>query len=141
MNYLEFEDIKDLEFILSSDIFLSGITTLIDEEISNNMWCIAASSENIKKISVKKLNDFFDRLLEKRKRQIQELNITYGAVFYIWFEQDVKEIISDFISSPYHDGIPWEELKECECDTFDEDEEDSKGYTLKVFKKHISIGS
>ena len=147
------EFFHDLEEIVVDPLFIGDSKDDIDQEILNNTWSISVSNELSIQLSVKDFIDFFGEVISNRNKQIKISN--KGMLFYVWFDwqaaqlrfnlisdydsklplsceietiDNLEPIIEEFLSFPYHDGFPVEEI-------FEEDEgvEEDNNNTLKVF--------
>lgn len=133
------EFFQDLEEIVVDPLFIGNSKEDIDQEISNNTWSISVSNEMNIKLSVKDFKDFFREVISNRSKQIKMSN--KGMLFYVWFDwqaaqlrfnlisdydsklpfsceietiDNLEPVIEEFLSFPYHDGFPVEDI--CEED-------------------------
>ena len=143
----------DLEEIVVDPLFIGDSKDDIDQEISNNAWSISVCNELSIQSSVKDFKDFFEKVISNRSKQIKISN--KDMLFYVWFDwqtaqlrfnlisdydsklpfscevetiDNLEPIIEEFLSFPYHDGFPVEEI--CEEDEGGEEENNNP---LKVF--------
>ncbi len=118
-------------------LFIGNSKEDIDQEISNNTWSISVSNEMNIKLSVKDFKDFFREVISNRSKQIKMSN--KGMLFYVWFDwqaaqlrfnlisdydsklpfsceietiDNLEPVIEEFLSFPYHDGFPVEDIRE-----------------------------
>lgn len=147
------EFFEDLEEIVVDPLFIGDSEDDIDQEIANNTWLISVSNDLGAQLSVKDFIDFFDKVISNRRKQINISN--KGMLFYVWFDwqaaqlrfnlisdydsklpfsceietiDNLEPIIEEFLSFPYHNGFPVEEI--CEEDEGGEEENNDP---LKVF--------
>ncbi|MEK3975347.1 hypothetical protein MKZ20_11185 [Psychrobacillus sp. FSL K6-2684] len=131
------EFFQDLEEIVVDPLFIGNSKEDIDQEISNNTWSISVSNEMNIKLSVKDFKDFFREVISNRSKQIKMSN--KGMLFYVWFDwqaaqlrfnlisdydsklpfsceietiDNLEPVIEEFLSFPYHDGFPVEDIRE-----------------------------
>lgn len=130
-------------------IYIGSSTAELQREIAENRWCISATQEECAEVSVTELTSALHAVSVCWRAQVVTRADSRGALFYMWFDEQASQlrcciisdrnaalpfrcattpiitmepIIADFLSSPYHEGIPWEELTEVEW--LDSDEED-----------------
>lgn len=147
------EFFQDLEEIVVDPLFIGNSIEDIDQEISNNTWSISVSNELSIELSVKDFKDFFKEVISDRSKQIKNSN--KGMLFYVWFDwqaaqlklnlisdydsklpfsceietiDNLEPVIEEFLSFPYHDGFPVEDIRE-----EDEEVEEENNNPLKVF--------
>lgn len=150
------EFFHSLEEIVVDPLFIGESLQDLDEETTNNTWSISISKELATEILVEDFIDFFQRVMSNRREQIRSSNNRDGMLFYIWFDwqsaqikfnllsdydtalpfgceieitNKLEPIIVEFLRFPYHDGFPFEEVR----DDDEKMEEGVKGETLKVF--------
>lgn len=131
------EFLQQLDIIADDTLFIGHSRADLQKEIENNMWCISVDSELAKEITVEDLSAFLEKVILNRKGQIEKLKPPNNMIFYMWFDEQAVQlrlnIISDydtglpfgckvvpvinyshvietFLKSPFHDGIPIEEL-------------------------------
>lgn len=146
---------------LNVPLIAIGDKTSSNKEITKNMWAISLDPTAIEKLVVQDFIKFLTKFLEKKEQQILQKHINGPVVFYMWFDEmaaqlrfntiadfnnklpfgcDVEvidspePIIKDFLTSHYHDGIPWSELEPLE----DNADDDEPPFVLKVFVAHIN---
>lgn len=127
---------KNLAEIIADELYIGSSTLDLQQEIRTNMWCISASNEQISHLTTQDFATFFDKVIENRLSQIRAANLQ-GMIFYTWFDEQASQIrfclisnfhddlpfgnpiklvkspdiiFEQFINSPYHDGIPFDEL-------------------------------
>ena len=152
------EFFQDLEEIVVDSLFIGDSKDNIDQEISNNTWSISVSNDLSIQMSVKDFKDFFGEVISNRSKQIKISK--KNMLFYVWFDlqtaqlrfnlisdydsklpfsceveaiDNLKPIIEEFLSFPYHDGFPVEEIYE-----EDEGREEENNNPLKVFLCRIN---
>lgn len=157
MNKNEF--FQSLEEIVVDPLFIGESLQDLAEETTNNTWSISISKELATEIVVEDFIDFFQRVMANRRKQINGSNNQVGMLFYIWFDwqsaqikfdlisdydtplpfgceieitDKLEPIIEEFIRFPYHDGFPFEEVRDEDEDDDEEMEEGVKIETLKV---------
>ena len=150
------EFFHSLEEIVVDPLFIGESLQDLDEETTNNTWSISISKELATEILVEDFIDFFQRVMSNRREQIRSSNNRDGMLFYIWFDwqsaqikfnllsdydtalpfgceieitNKLEPIVVEFLRFPYHDGFPFEEVR----DDDEKMEEGVKGETLKVF--------
>lgn len=96
----------DFEEIIDSPIFIAGDKELLDKEISTNMWDISFDDTLIKYMAMDNLLQFIDNLLNKKKQQLSELNVSCGAIFYMWFDEMACQLRFNLISD-VHKKLPF----------------------------------
>jgi hypothetical protein len=146
---------EDLEDITNDSIYIGSTAADLQKEIETNMWRISISTNLVNQITTDDFNEFIYKVVENRKEQIENSSSNLGMYFYLWFDfmasqlrfnlisdinkklpfsceiqilNDPKEIIDDFLRSPFHNGLPIE--------GYNDDSED-KEYTLKIYKIHL----
>lgn len=124
-------------------------------ETNENCWCISASQTECDGVSVAEVASAMEDVIAYVRKLVAAQADWRGALFHLWFDEQASQlrccvisdrnaalpfrceteqvssmepIIIDFLSSPYHDGIPWEEfiaweeLTDAERSDIDEDE-------------------
>lgn len=159
MDKIEF--FQDLEEIVVDPLFIGDCEDDIDQEIVNNTWRISISNKLVTQSSIKDFIDFFGKVISNRRKQIKISNNHLGMLFYVWFDRqdaqlrfnlisdydfklpfgcdieiidNLEPIIEEFLSYPYHDGFPIENVS-------DEDEGikgEQSSDILKVFLYKIN---
>jgi len=162
INYLLVNDVRDFEEIIESPIFIGCDKKLLDKEISHNMWVISFDNKIIKSVSIDTLLEFIQKLLNKRKQQLSELNIFCPVIFYMWFDEMASQlrfniisyfneklpfgcttniinspnpILQAFLASQENPEISWNEFEEIIDDTDDIEE---KTFILDIFVKQLN---
>ena len=137
MNKNEF--FQSLEEIVVDPLFIGDSMQDLDEETANNTWSMSISKELATEIVVEDFIGFFQRVMTNRREQIRGSNNREGMLFYSWFDwqsaqikfsllsdfdtalpfgceieiiHKLEPIIEEFLSFPYHDGFPFEEVRE-----------------------------
>jgi len=98
MSSIVVSKLHDFQFIINDDIYLSGSSDGIDEEIYNNFWQISFNEKMILRISVKDLNNFLSALLKKRLEQIAKMSNISVATFYLWFDEQSSQLCFNILS-------------------------------------------
>ncbi|HSC25314.1 MAG TPA: hypothetical protein VLB80_03820 [Candidatus Babeliales bacterium] len=156
------QNIVDLDVVIDSSILITGKSILQEQETLNNMWILSIDYCTAKRISVTHFIDFLSSLLQNKTKQLIQANISNSAIFYMWFDELAAQlrfniisnvnqklpfgcqieiinspnlILEEFLTSHYHSGISWNELKQLD-NTMNHDD-DEKPFILKVFVVHI----
>ncbi|ALC88092.1 hypothetical protein AM499_04900 [Bacillus sp. FJAT-22090] len=135
------EFFQSLEEIVVDPLFISDSMQDIAEETANNTWSMSISKELATEIVMEDFIDFFRRVMTNRREQIRDSNNRDGMLFYIWFDRQsaqikfslisdydttlpfgceieiihkLEPIIGEFLRFPYHDGFPFEEVRDDE---------------------------
>lgn len=122
-------------------IYLGTSTVDLRREIAENRWLISATREECAEVTVAEVMSAMHDVTVSWRTQMVTHADSRGALFYMWFDEQASQlrccIISDrnsalpfshatepvsmmepiiaaFLSSPYHEGIPWDELTEVE---------------------------
>ena len=147
---------EELEEIVTDSIFVGSSETDLQKEIDTNMWRISISEDIAKQITYYDLIEFLSKVIKNRQDQIDNnTNINHGMFFYLWFDlmasqlrfnlisdvneklpfsckirilNDPKEIIDDFLGSPFHNGLPIEGYNH---------ETEEKEFELKIYRIHL----
>ncbi|WP_188006735.1 hypothetical protein [Sporosarcina sp. ANT_H38] len=154
MNKNEF--FQSLEEIVVDPLFIGDSMQDLVEETANNTWSMSISKELATEIVVEDFTDFFQRVMTNRREQIRSSKNQDRMLFYIWFDwqsaqikfnlisdydtalpfgceieitHKIEPIIEEFLRFPYHDGFPFEEIRDYDVD---EMEEEVKREALKV---------
>ncbi|USB33373.1 hypothetical protein [Paenibacillus sp. YPG26] len=102
---------KNLEEIITDPIFIASSKEDIDEDISNNMWCISLEQELASQININDFVNFLSSVIDNRQNQIRALNGQNGMTFYLWFDWMASQLRFNLISNIY-DKLPfWCELE------------------------------
>ncbi|KRE50589.1 hypothetical protein [Paenibacillus sp. Soil522] len=158
MNKEEF--LKELDEIVEDKMFIGNGIEDLEEEISQNTWSISMSQQLANEFTVIEMRNFFCKVISNRGEQIGKSNCKNGMIFYVWFDwlsgrlrfnlitdihtklpfkckierlENIDSVINEFLTYPYHDGIPFEEAT-------DDDEgikEDTEVDPLNVFLYRI----
>ncbi|GIO97188.1 hypothetical protein J14TS5_22740 [Paenibacillus lautus] len=147
-----FEDLQD---IINDLIYIGSSEADLQEEIETNMWRISISPELINQITTDDFNEFINKVIQNRKDQIESSSSNLGMYFYLWFDimasqlrfnlisdinkklpfsceiqilNNPREILDDFLGSPFHNGLPIEEHN---------DDSEDKEYIIKIYKLHL----
>lgn len=146
INYITINNPTDFQMIIESPFVHKP------KKINHfpNMWAI--SLDNFNTISLYDFLHFIYLFLQKKTQQLQQLHTTDSFIFYMWFDEmagqlrlniipdnnkelpfgcqiehvsSAEIILQAFLSSRYHDCIPWSELNN--------DSIEESPYILKVF--------
>lgn len=161
MDKIEF--FQSLEDIVVDPLFIGDRMQDLEEEIANNTWSMSISEKLANEIVVEDFIDLFHRVIMNRREQIRGSNNRAGMLFYIWFDwqsaqlkfnlisdydiglpfgceieitDKLELIIKEFLSFPYHDGFPFEEVEDDDDD--EQMEEDLIGEPLKLYLLKIN---
>ena len=164
MNYSAITNMYDFEKIIESPIFIACDKELLDREISTNMWIISFDDRIIKEMSIDKLLKFTNNLLNKKKQQLSELNLSCDVIFYMWFDEMASQlrfnlisglnktlpfgcqlnivdspntILAQFLQSQHNPEIGWDELEEITNEA-DESSNTEKPFILDVFVRKLN---
>jgi hypothetical protein len=138
---------------------MTGNQNLHPAETAQNMWRISPTPSFVKAILIHDLIEFINSLLKQIYQQKSTAKLPYTVTFYLWFDEmagqlrfnilsgrqtklpfgcrveivdSYEQIIKEFLTSKYHNGIFWNELT---LEDNDDDEIDS--YVLKIFVTYI----
>lgn len=130
-------------------LYLGTSAADVQREISENCWSISATQEECTEVSVEELMATINTVSACWRTQVVARADARGALFYVWFDEQASQlrccvisdrnavlpfgratelvsmmepIIAAFLSSPYHEGIPWDEFTEVEWSAPDEDD-------------------
>lgn len=147
-----FEDLQD---IINDLIYIGSSEADLQEEIETNMWRISLSPDLINQITTDDFNEFLNKVIQNRKDQIESSSSNLGMYLYLWFDimanqlrfnlisdinkklpfsceiqilNNPREILDDFLGSPFHNGLPIEGHN---------DDLEDKEYILKIYKLHL----
>jgi hypothetical protein len=157
INFTTIHSLQNFKQIIESPIFITCDKRLQNVEISTNMWAISIDFKTLKHMSVDNLLEFIRTLLNKKKQQISQLNISCSVIFYMWFDEMATQlrfnvisgfdeklpfgcevnivnspdfILKNFLKSQRNPEITWSELEEVMNDSDDIDE---NHFVLDVF--------
>lgn len=103
MHYTNIVDIKNLEKIVTSSIFISGDSRFLNEEIEHNMWALTFDEFLIQKMQESELEVFISQLLQKKSKQLSNINPNLSAIFYLWFDIQALQLRFNLISKTQSD--------------------------------------
>lgn len=114
------------------------LTEGINDEALANLWSFSLSAEQASICSVEYLETFIRDIVEARRKELRARLIPPNTVvFYCWHDEmaahlcfslvrtiygrlpfryqpvvvpDIRQIVTAFLHSPHHDGIPWSEF-------------------------------
>jgi hypothetical protein len=161
MNVITISNFDQFSLIFDGLLCLSGEQS---EEICQNMWCISLGEKFIENITLEKLENFIDQLIENRVQQLKSINFFEHAVFYMWFDQQALQlrfniITGDGASLPFGCKLKLHStskfiltnlivaVKRSACfgddveflDSEDDEDEDEEEYILDVFVKKLTV--
>lgn len=127
-----------------------------------NMWSFSATSGQAQQMSVRDVQTFLEGIIQAHEHQLLiTYGISHPMLFYCWFDElavqlrlslisathqslpfgcrvnivnDIQCIISKFLTSLYHDGIPWDEFYSVELP---QEEVTRPIYTLDVWMTRL----
>jgi hypothetical protein len=136
---------------------------LVPYSAFDNLCTLRASSDDVRSLSLEALQSFVVGLLESKRRQLVEIAPAVPMRLYLWFDAqipalrfniidadgrplpfrckffettDPTPILSAFLASQFHDGVPWEGLEE---QTEERESETLRAdVPLRVFVKNLS---
>jgi len=151
------EYLAELQEIIEDKMYIGNSIEDLESETSQNMWSISMSQQLANEFTtVDEIKDFLCKVINKRSEQLSESNSKNGMIFYLWFDklsgrlrfnlisdihlklpfkceiqtiEVIDSIINEFLTYPYHDGIPFEEA----TDEDDENEVTKDATALHVF--------
>lgn len=111
----------------------------INVEASENLWSFSLSADQAADVTASDVEVFLQAIIGARREWLSVQGVNTGSIrFYCWHDEqaaqlrlslvsachgrvpfrcevkdvsDLTEIVNSFLSSGYHDGIPWEELE------------------------------
>lgn len=98
---------RNLEDIITDPMFIGISTEDLDQEISNNMWCITLDQNLATEISTHEYVDFFKKVIRNRQDQIKNSNQEHGMIFYLWFDRMASQLRFNLISD-VHEKLPFQ---------------------------------
>ncbi|WP_199718865.1 hypothetical protein, partial [Halorubrum sp. Atlit-9R] len=143
-------------------IFIGRKIDDLERETTQNTWSISMSQQLVEEFKIEDLRDFFYKVIMNRSEQIGMSDSKNGMFFYIWFDylsgrlrfnlisdmhtklpfkckieklESIDPIINEFLTFPYHDGFPFEEVTDDEIE--EETEEETEVGSLDVYLYHI----
>jgi len=157
MNKAEY--FNNLNEIIADPLFIGKTPDDLKSEIANNTWGIGITKDIAKLVEVNDFILFLNKVIQDRQQQIFQSNQNHGMFFYVWVDHlasqlrfnlisdfhlklpfvcnieltdNLESIITEFLKSPYLNGISIEGHVE------DEDNQPSTGcYVQKVYLKTI----
>ncbi len=157
--------LEDLEKDLLNDkMFITERTDLVDKEITSNCWVLSFPEELVDKVSSFEILEVLIKVKANRQGQLESSGVAVDLIYYLWFDEQAgqirfnfinsfhkglpfgckldfveteKEIIDDFLHSPYLNGIPMGELKNVDPNEEKYKVEEGLPFTLKVYKEII----
>lgn len=107
MNYLNINELSDLEFIIEESLNITGQPSSIKKEIYRNTWAITFKDELISNLKIQNLIErFLSALLNERTSQLFSMNPKQEAIFYLWFDEQALHLCFNFISN-CHASLPF----------------------------------
>lgn len=95
MNVITICSSNDLLKLQYKDICLSGIA---EDEITQNMWCIAIDEHGINQITTNMLMHFFDNLISQNEQHIRSSYPEIQATLYVWFDKQALQLRFNILS-------------------------------------------
>ncbi len=86
-----------LQEIINEEIFITGDITQQKEELYHNTWQMWFEKEFLKTLSLVDLQDFLEKLIQKRSQQTIEANKGY-TTFYLWYSGQSATLCFDILS-------------------------------------------
>lgn len=90
--------------IVSDKLYFGIKEDDLNEEISNNMWCLSIPEEIKKECTIEDLNNLFIKITNNRKSQVIKKN--HSMKFYLWYDEQAFQLRFNIISS-YHQKLPF----------------------------------
>ncbi len=92
MNTITIKNVSDLEELFLEPICLSGE---VYEEIEKNAWHIMLAQEsNLQDITIEALENFFNKLIQIKEKQLDNQQ----ATLYVWFDAQSSQLCFNIIS-------------------------------------------
>jgi len=116
----------------------------INAEARGNLWSFSLSADQAADVTAKDVEVFLQAIIGARRERLSVQGVNIGSIrFYCWNDEqaaqlrlslvsashgrlpfrcevkavgDLAEIVNSFLSSVYHDGILWKELKSFPCE-------------------------
>lgn len=98
MNYITIEKLEDLNQLLMADIYLTGKKEEQEQELLYNTWEMNFSKKLIKYLTLYDLKTFISDLIKRRTEQVEEIGLSNGATFYMWFDKMSFQLCIDILS-------------------------------------------
>ncbi|HEV2601208.1 MAG TPA: hypothetical protein VGT41_02835 [Candidatus Babeliales bacterium] len=98
INYANIKKYDDLEEVFDANILITGSLARQKEEISENTWKVAFDDKFIQKLTIKDLEQFIERLVQTRIRQLERQMNHTPVTFYVWFDDMSLHLCFDFLS-------------------------------------------
>ncbi len=118
--------------IFDDEIYISGKTTNLKEEIKQNTWGIGLPIPLLKKTTIDMLLDIVKQLLKKREQQILLLNVKTIATFYLWFDELALQLRFNLISGQ-QTKLPFN----CDLKIIDKPNEILKDFLKYSYRNHL----
>lgn len=93
MNCINIKKNKDFNYIINSDLILTGC---IDEEIEHNWWAIRLKQKFAETVSTYELQNFIKELLIKKREQVSEYSVP--ATCYLWVDEQSFQLCFNIIT-------------------------------------------
>lgn len=161
-----YERLKEIELY---PLFLADQLDRLDEEIEQNCIWISISKAVAAQTSGTAFNEFLLRVKRNRQQQLQNSALSTDLIYYSWFDEQAgqfrfnlinakheklpfgcelvfveseTEIVNQFLSSAYLDGIPWEELEnvdsDCPAACPSNKDDGANSFQLKVYHQRLT---
>jgi hypothetical protein len=154
-----FDSLKEIE---QFSLFLTDSADQLDEEIQTN--CIQLSIPSELQITGREIIEFLNRVKLNRQAQLQNSSLKNGLIHYLWHDEQAgqlrfnfisvahqklpfgcaiflveseEEIVADFLSSNYLQGISWEEFTDASAMPVVAEVATEEAFTLKVYQEII----
>ncbi len=148
-----------LHNLVTFPLYVGSSPSDVHEEARRNMWSISISQEQAEALTKEDFLTFIEEVLQYKTRQVQDSDTDHGMLFYVWFDEQAcqlrgslvsdfhlrppfacslqlvdtpEDIVDNFLSSKYHDGIPSSELQEV-TPSEDVPERDRTDYILNIY--------
>ncbi|WP_202914588.1 hypothetical protein [Paenibacillus antri] len=132
---------NNLNEIIIDTLFIGKTKDDLKTEIANNTWGIGITNEVAARIETNDFILFLNKVIQNREHQITQSTLDHGMLFYVWVDHlagqlrlnlisdyhtklpfgcdieitdNLESIITEFILSPFLNGIPIQEQEEVE---------------------------
>jgi hypothetical protein len=146
--------------VIADELFIGASVDDLQKEIQQNMWLLSKPAGYGE--SVQDWLDLINRIIENRKQQIAVSR--HSMIFYLWLDeqacqlrfnlindsheflpfnsnvelvQSFYKIVEAFLTSPYHNGIPFGELDDMPLNETT-DNSSLRTQLLQVYKVHLN---
>lgn len=128
--------------LADDDLYLGASPEEFETERRHNMWCLGATSAQLRQTGAAALAGWIGRLVGDRRAKARRKYPGRRAVLYLWFDEQAGQlrlnvvadhgrplpfghpvwivespdpILCAFVESPYVDGIPFAEVRQAPC--------------------------